>query len=326
MRPLIAVAALGGTISMAATPGGAVPRLGAAELLGGLGDLPMDVRAETLAGIGSASMDFATLARTRDWGMRQIEDGAAGFVVVQGTDTLEETAYFLDLTWPSAAPVVVTGAMRNASLPSQDGAANLLGALTVAADTRSRGRGALVTLNDDVHQARWVRKSHSTHLEAFSSAPAGPLGMLAEGSVHYFHPSAPRPAPLPGGELAGLVPLVETGLDDDGTLLDTVVKSGVRGVVVAASGVGHVSGGTADVIERAVADIPVVVASRAGAGPPVRATDGVRGSESSLIAMGATMAGWLDARKSRILLHTLLASGVDRAGIDREFRLRGDLA
>ena len=327
MRPLIAVAALGGTISMSAAPGegGAVPRLGAADLLSGLGDLPMDVRAETLAGIGSASMDFATLARTRDWGLRQIEDGAAGFVVVQGTDTLEETAYFLDLTWPSDAPVVVTGAMRNASLLSPDGAANLLGALTVAADPRSRGRGALVTLNDDVHQARWVRKTHSTHLEAFSSAPAGPLGMLAEGAVHYFHPSAARQAPLPGGELTGLVPLVETGLDDDGTLLDTVLKSGVHGVVVAASGVGHVSGGTADVIERALADIPVVVASRTGAGPTLRATYGFHGSESSLIAMGATMAGWLDARKARILLHTLLASGVDRADVEREFRLRGDL-
>ncbi len=328
MRPLIAVAALGGTISMAATPGesGAVPRLGAAELLGGLGELGVDVRAETLAGIGSASLDFATLARTREWGLAQIEDGAAGFVVVQGTDTLEETAYFLDLTWPSDTPVVVTGAMRNASLPSPDGAANLVGALTVAADPRSRGRGALVTLNDDVHQARWVRKTHSTHLEAFSSAPAGPLGMLAEGAVHYFHPSSPRSTPLPGGDFAGLVPIVETGLDDDGTLLDAVVKSGARGVVVAASGVGHVSGGAADVIERTLNEIPVVIASRTGAGPTLRATYGFRGSESSLIAMGATMAGWLDARKSRILLRTLLAGGADRAGVEREFRLRGDLA
>ena len=323
--PLIAVATLGGTISMAAAPGegGAVPRLGAAELLGGLGDLPMDVLAETLAGIGSASLDFATLLRCLEWGLRQEADG---FVVVQGTDTLEETAYFLDLCWPSEAPVVVTGAMRNASLLSADGPANLRNALTVAADPRSRGRGALVTLNDDVHAARWVRKAHSSHLEAFSSAPAGPLGMVVEHAVHYFHPSPPRPLTLSGNDFSGLVPVVEAGLDDSGAVLEFAASQPeVRGVVVAATGAGHVSAGTADVLEGLLSRLPVVVASRTGAGPTLRSTYGFRGSESSLIAMGATMAGWLDARKSRILLRTLLAGGADRDRIEREFRLRGDL-
>ncbi|MEV6879264.1 asparaginase [Amycolatopsis sp. NPDC051128] len=323
--PLIAVATLGGTISMAPVPGeaGAVPRLGAAELLGDLGDLPMDVLAETLAGIGSASMDFATLVRCREWGLRQEADG---FVVVQGTDTLEETAYFLDLCWPSEVPVVVTGAMRHAGLLSADGPANLRNALTVAADPRSRGRGALVTLNDDVHAARWVRKAHSSHLDAFSSAPAGPLGMVVEHAVHYFHPSPPRPPLLAGRDFGGLVPVVEAGLDDPGTVLaHTAALPEVRGVVVAATGAGHVSAGTAEVIERLVARMPVVVASRTGAGPTLRSTYGFRGSESSLIAMGATTAGWLDARKSRVLLHTLLAGGADRETIEREFRLRGDL-
>ncbi|MET8845567.1 asparaginase [Amycolatopsis sp. NPDC004625] len=323
--PLIALASLGGTISMApaGADGGAVPRLGAADLLGGLGDLPMDVLAETLAGIGSASLDFATLLRCRDWGLRQDADG---FVVVQGTDTLEETAYYLELCWPSEIPVVVTGAMRNAGLASPDGPANLRNALTVAADPRSRGRGALVTLNDDVHAARWVRKAHSSRLDAFSSAPAGPLGMVAENAVHWFHPSPPRLPALTGAAFGGLVPVVEAGLDDSGAVLSSVAaQPDVRGVVVAATGVGHVSSGTADVISRLVASMPVVVASRTGAGPTLRSTYGFHGSESSLIAMGATMAGWLDARKSRILLHALLASGADRDRIEREFRARGDL-
>jgi L-asparaginase len=323
--PLIAVATLGGTISMAPVPGegGAVPRFGAAELLGGLGDLPMDVLAETLAGIGSASLDFATLLRCREWGLQQDADG---FVVVQGTDTLEETAYFLDLCWPSEIPVVVTGAMRNAGLLSADGPANLRNALTVAADPRSRGRGALVTLDDDVHAARWVRKAHSSHLGAFSSAPAGPLGMVVENAVHYFHPSPPRPASLAGRGLGGLVPVVEAGLDDSGVVLEHAASQpGVRGVVVAATGAGHVSAATADVIERLLPRLPVVVASRTGAGPTLRSTYGFPGSEAALIAMGATMAGWLDARKSRILLHALLASGADREEIERGFRLRGDL-
>ncbi|MFD9962208.1 asparaginase [Amycolatopsis sp. NPDC058986] len=327
-RPVVAVAALGGTISMARAAGedGVVPRLGAADLLGEIGaDLPMDVRAETLAGLSSASMDFATLLRTRAWGAQQVEDGAAGLVVVQGTDTLEETAYFFEVTWPYDAPVVITGAMRNPSLPSADGPANLLAALTVAADPRSRHRGSLVAFNDDVHEARWVRKTHSSHVEAFSSAPAGPLALIAEGAVHYFHPSAPRVPALDAVSYAGLVPVLEAGLADTGELLDTVVKAGAKGVVIAASGVGHVSTGLADVIERVLPDLPVVIASRTGAGTTFRATYGFRGSESSLIAMGATMAGWLCPRKSRVLLHTLLAVGADRAEIERQFRLRGDL-
>ncbi|MDT7800714.1 MAG: L-asparaginase [Actinomycetota bacterium] len=322
---LIAVATLGGTISMAPSSGsgGAVPRFDAAELLDGVGELPFEVRAETLAGIGSASMDFATLLRCRDWGLAQEADG---FVVVQGTDTLEETAYFLDLCWPSEIPVVVTGAMRNAGLLSPDGPANLRNALTIAADPRGRGRGVMVTLNDDVHAARWVRKAHSSHLEAFSSAPAGPLGMVVEQAVHWFHPSPPRAPVLSGDDFGGLVPVVESGLDDPGAVLELVAADPrVRGVVLAATGVGHVSGGTAGVVERLVARMPVVVASRTGAGPTLRSTYGFHGSESSLIALGATMAGWLDARKSRILLHTLLAAGADRARIEREFRLRGDL-
>ncbi|WP_326955373.1 asparaginase [Amycolatopsis sp. NBC_01286] len=322
---VIAVATLGGTISMAPAggSGGAVPRFGAAELLAGLGDLPFEVRAETLAGIGSASLDFATLLRCRDWGLAQDADG---FVVVQGTDTLEETAYFLDLCWPSETPVVVTGAMRNAGLLSPDGPANLRNALTVAADPRGRGRGAMVTLNDDVHAARWVRKAHSSHLEAFSSAPAGPLGMVVEQAVHWFHPSPPRLPVLSGDDFSGLVPVVESGLDDPGAVLELVsADPRVRGVVLAAAGAGHVSAGTADVVERLVPRLPVAVASRTGAGPTLRSTYGFRGSESSLIAMGATMAGWLDARKSRILLATLLAAGADRTRIEQEFRLRGDL-
>ncbi|MBB4685477.1 asparaginase [Amycolatopsis jiangsuensis] len=326
-RARVAVAALGGTISMA--PGrspddGVVPRLSAEDLLGGLGaDLPMDVTAGTLAGLSSASMSYAKLAQTRQWGIEQIEAGAAGLVVVQGTDTLEETAYFFELTWPFDEPVVVTGAMRNPSLPSPDGPANLLTALTVAADPRSRGRGALVAFDDDVHAARWVRKAHSSHLEAFSSVPAGPLGMVAEGAVHYFHPSAPRPPALPAGEVDGLVPLLESGLADSGELLSLVLAAGARGVVLAGAGVGHVSSGTADVVQAA--QVPIVVATRTGAGPTFRGTYGFHGSESSLIRMGATMAGWLCPRKSRVLLQLLLAAGTSRAEIEHQFRLRGDL-
>jgi L-asparaginase len=319
-RPLVAVGSLGGTITMSPATGGVVSTLSAEELLRELtSGLAMDVRATTLSMISSASLDLAALVRCHKWAVEQAADG---IVVVQGTDTLEETAYFFELTWPSEVPVVVTGAMRHPSLPSADGPANLLGALTVAAAATSRGRGAQVVLNDEIHQARWVHKAHTSRLDAFASAPAGPAGLVAEDTVHYFHLAGPRPPALDPTAFTGTVPLFEAGLDDSGTLLDTVVAAGAAGVVIAATGAGHVSERLADAIERALTSIPVVIASRTGAGTTFRHTYGSRGSESDLIAMGVTMAGWLSPRKARILLMLLLANGAE---IEPEFRRRGEL-
>jgi L-asparaginase len=328
-HPVVGVAALGGTIAMgpSASTSGVVPKLTAEDLLGSLGEgLAMDVEATTISSIPSPSLDFATLGRCHDWAAKQAEADAAGIVVVQGTDTLEETAYFFALTWPFEAPIVVTGAMRHPSLASADGPANLLGALTVAAAPASRDRGSLVVFNDEIHQARWVSKAHSSRLDAFSSNPAGPAGMIAEGAVHYFHRADIRQNALdPHPTAEGGVPLLEAGLDDTGELLDIVVAAGAPGVVIAAGGAGHVSERAAEAIERALSTIPVVIASRTGAGPTFRSTYGYRGSESDLTAMGATMAGWLSPRKARILLRLLLATGANRVRIEDEFRLRGDL-
>ncbi|SDX55005.1 L-asparaginase [Amycolatopsis xylanica] len=315
-RPLIAVAALGGTISMAPAERGVVPTLTAAELLDGV-ELDVDVRAATLSTIPGTSLTFAGLTSCYEWAAAQEADG---IVVVQGTDTLEETAYFFECIWPGERPVVLTGAMRHPSLLSPDGPANLANALTVAAAPSSRGRGALLAFNDDIHQARWARKAHSSHLEAFSSAPAGPVGMVAEGAVHYFHPAGPRLPALPAPRSDLLIPLLESGLDDSGAVLDAVVEAGAAGVVLAASGVGHVSDRMADAIERALTRIPVVVASRTGAGTTFRGTYGYRGAEADLIGMGVTMAGWLDPRKARVLLYLTLAAGLS---VPAEFRLRG---
>jgi L-asparaginase len=321
-KPLVAVASLGGTISMSGP--GVTPALGAADLLGEL-SLPVDVEPATVAAIPSASLDFATLGRCLGWARERVSQGAHGIVVVQGTDTLEETAYFFESVWPEAEPVVVTGAMRHPGMISPDGPANLAGAVTVAADPASRGRGALVVLNDEVHQARWAHKAHSSRLDAFSSAPAGPLGLLAEGAVHYFHPAGSRARALPVEPFEDSVPLLEAGLEDSGALLDTVVDAGAAGVVVAAGGVGHVSEAAAAAIERALERIPVVIASRTGVGTTFRETYGFRGSESDLVHSGAIMAGWLSPRKSRILLRLLLATGADRDRLHREFHLRGSV-
>lgn len=310
MDSRVAVASLGGTITM--TGSGAVsPTLGAKDLVAGL-----DVgEIATLATTPGASLTFVTLLEAFDWADEQVSRGAAGVVIIQGTDTLEETAYFFDCLWPHEEPVVVTGAMRHPGLPSADGPANLATAVAVAAARNSRGRGSLLVLNDEIHAARWVRKGHSSLLNAFESFP-GPLGLVVEGAPRYFHPAHQLPAlsrPLD----VPAVPLIEATLDDDGSLLDWL---NVGGVVVAATGVGHVSAGMAEAISRA--RFPVVVASRTGAGTTFRATYGFTGSESDLIERGAVMAGWLCPRKARVLLRLALGA---KQPIEGAFAARGEI-
>ncbi|WP_329787507.1 asparaginase [Lentzea sp. DG1S-22] len=308
MSSQVAVASLGGTITM--TGSGAVsPTLGAGDLVRGLevGEIA------TLATVPGASLTFTTLLEAFDWADEQVSGGAAGVVVVQGTDTLEETAYFFDCLWPHDEPVVVTGAMRHPGLPGADGPANLTAAVAVAAAPNSRGRGALLVLNDEVHAARWVRKTHSSLPNAFESFP-GPLGLVVEGSPRYFHP-AHRLTALPRPLDAPAVPLIEATVDDDGSILDWL---DVGGTVVAATGVGHVSAGMAEAISRA--RFPVVVATRTGAGTTFRDTYGFVGSESDLIQRGAVMAGWLCPRKARVLLRLALGA---MAPIEDVFAVRG---
>lgn len=310
MSSRVAVASLGGTITM--TGAGAVsPTLGARELVAGL-----DVgEIATLATIPGASLTFATLLEAFDWADAQVARGASGVVVVQGTDTLEETAYFFDCLWPHDEPVVVTGAMRHPGLPGADGPANLAAAVAVAGAANSRGRGALLVLNDSVHAARWVRKTHSSLPNAFESFP-GPVGLVVEGVPQYFHP-AHRVAALPRPVDVPTVPLLECAVDDDGSLLDLLP---VGAVVLAAAGVGHVSAGMAEAISRA--GFPVVVASRTGAGTTFRGTYGFVGSESDLIARGAVMAGWLCPRKARVLARLALGSKTPLADV---FAVRGGI-
>ncbi|GAB2858214.1 asparaginase [Lentzea nigeriaca] len=296
MSSQVAVASLGGTITM--TGSGAVsPTLGAQDLVQGLevGEIA------TLATIPGASLTFTTLLDAFDWADKQVAQGAAGVVIIQGTDTLEETAYFFDCLWPHEEPIVVTGAMRHPGLPGADGPANLAAAVAVAGAHNSRGRGALLVINDEIHAARWVRKAHSSLPSAFESFP-GPFGLQVEGSPQYFHPAHRQPA-LPRPRDVPTVPLIEATLDDDGALLDWL---NVGGVVVAATGAGHVSEGMAEAISRA--RFPVVVATRTGAGTTFRNTYGFTGSESDLIKRGAVMAGWLCPRKARVLLRLALGA------------------
>jgi L-asparaginase len=309
----ISVGALGGTIAMGTVAGrsGVVPTLTAESLVGSIPELGSvaPIRATTLSKLPGASLAPRDVLDALDWAVTEIESGSAGVVIAQGTDTLEETAYLADLHWSRPEPLVFTGAMRSPRQPSADGPANLVAACRVAASAACRRVGVLVVLDDQIHQARAVRKDHSTALSAFASPTVGPLGTLIEGRVSIHRQPYPR-STLTRPTSDPYVPVLETFLGDDGSTLRAVVGAGARGVTIAAFGVGHVSAPMATEIERTARDIPVVVSSRARAGGTLRNTYGFEGSEMDLVKRGAILSGMLDHRKSRILLWALLAGGL----------------
>lgn len=291
--------------------GGVVPTLTAESLVASIPELGLVARISTttLSKLPGASLSPHDVLAAVDWALAEVDDGAAGVVIAQGTDTLEETAYLADLHWNRPEPLVFTGAMRPPGQPSADGPANLVAACRVAVADAGRQAGVLVVLNDEIHRARAVRKDHSTALGAFSSPVVGPIGTLIEGRVT-VHRQPIVDAKLARPTWDPYVPVLETYFGDDGATLRAARDAGAHGVTIAAFGVGHVSASMAAEIERTAHDIPVVVSSRTRAGGTLRHTYGFEGSEMDLTKRGAILSGALDHRKSRILLWALLASGV----------------
>jgi L-asparaginase len=328
----IAVLGLGGTIAMTPRDGGdaVVPALSTEQLLAAVPDLAapgVTVETMDLRRLPSGSLTFDDLAELRAVIAKQLADGADGVVVTQGTDTIEETSYLLDLTHDRPEPVVLTGAMRNPSQAGADGPANLLAAVRTAADPQARDLGVLVVLADEVHAARRVRKTHTTSPDAFHSPNGGPLGVVVEGRLRLLNRLGHRtvvptpPADTPHRRI-GLYPV--TFGDDGESLRDFAAR--YDGLVVAAFGAGHVPERMVAPLQQLAARMPVVLASRTGAGTGLATTYGYPGSERDLLARGLIRAGFLDPYKARILLHTLLAATHDRDTIATAFAVAGDYA
>ena len=311
--------AMGGTISMAgqdrldgATLTAAVPGL---ETLAA----PLEIR--DLEPIGSGSLTFERMLSVVASAAEAVDAGAPGIVITQGTDTLEETAYLLDLVWRHQAPLVVTGAMRNPTLAGHDGPANVLAAARVAESPAARGLGVLVAFNDEIHAARFVRKTHSTSTATFVSPDTGPIGHLVEDRVRILtHPS--RQESLPAPTAAARVGLYTVTLDDDPALL-TAFAAGLDGLVVAAFGVGHVPAVLVDPLGELAARMPVVLTSRTGAGSVLRNTYRAPGSEIELLGRGLIDGGFVHPYKARVLLKVLLGGGAEKAAVAAAFSARG---
>jgi hypothetical protein len=197
-QPSVLVVTLGGTIAM--TPGasgGVTPALDADDLLAsvpGLADVRATVTTLDFTRIPGASLTVDHIARLAGELNRRAAEGLDGIVVSQGTDTIEETAYLLDLLYDQPAPLIVTGAMRPPQQAGADGPANLLAAVQTAAGPGARGMGVFVVFNDEIHSARHVRKTHTSSTATFVSPDTGPLGRVVEGRPRFLvRPVAPGP-------------------------------------------------------------------------------------------------------------------------------------
>ncbi len=317
--PEILVISLGGTIASVPAAGGgdAVPSLTPEQLVASVPGLHevASLECEAFRQFPSGDLSVVDIVELS----RLIERRAAdvdGIVVTQGTDTLEETSFLLHLLLRTTTPVAMTGAMRNSGLPGADGPANLLAAVRVAAAADSAGQGVLVVFADEVHSARFVRKTHSSSPSTFQSPTVGPVGYVVEGRVRLPFSARRVSAPLPPAGVDDLptVPLVRMVLGDDGSLV-RLAANGADGLVVEAFGGGHVPARIVPLLESVARDIPVVVTTRTGAGDLYTNTYGFPGSESDLWKRGLIPAGPLDGLKARLALMVLLMGGADRAAV-----------
>lgn len=323
-RQAVLVLSLGGTIAMTSANGGegVAPTLDGEDLVGAVPQLAELGAIETVAyrRMPGGHLKVDDLIEMAEFITAKLSSGeVAGVVITQGTDTIEETAFLLDLLLEEESPVIVTGAMRNPSTLSADGAANLYGAVKVALSSAARGMGVLVVFNDEIHSARFVQKTHTSNPSAFVSV-TGPLGWIIEGEPKLMmRPNREiRFAGAPGSKQAP-VALITASLDDDGRILAALPSLGFKGAVIEALGGGHVPDGFVEKLEPLAAVMPVVFSSRVGAGEILRRTYDFPGSEVDLRSKGAIPAGWLDGPKARMLLTLLLRSGFDREEVAQVF-------
>ena len=313
-KPRLLFLSLGGTITMVPSAGGGItPKLGAAELVASVPELGevADIDAQSPFRLPSPSLTPANLVDVAAMVSNAFAQGADGAVVIQGTDTIEESAFLLDLLVDSDKPVVVTGAMRGADAPGADGPANLLSAAIAAASPHTRGLGTIAVLNYDIHAARFVQKSHTALPSAFLSPLVGPLGTMIEREAHVYVRVARTQCLSAGEDAPAPIALLKMSMGDDGRLLKALPDLGFAGAVIDGMGAGHVLAEVAPILGELAGKMPVVLASRAMTGPVFTKTYGYPGAEIDLIKRGLIPAGYLSGLKARLLLGLVMR---DRKG------------
>jgi L-asparaginase len=308
--PDVRVLSCGGTIASEPGENGAAPAKRGDELVDAVPELEdhASVTVEEIASHPGFDMQFEAVTAVADAIERTDADG---FVVTQGTDTIADTAYALDLLVDVSSPIVVTGSQRRFDEVSSDAPANLLTAVKSAADERFSG--VYVAFDDEVHAARDVEKTHTNALATFKSPGKGPVATFTRSEIHVYRDPQTDAVSLPSVssfDVSATVPVVHSGIGVGGKQLDSVVENGADGVVVEGTGLGNVTGDLGDAIARASEHVPVVVSSRCHAGPTDQVY-GTRGGGVTLRDHGALFSGDLPTSKARVKLVLALSAGIE---------------
>jgi L-asparaginase len=327
-KPAVAILATGGTIAGAANSsvqaGYSSGQVGVKTLLDAVPQLAdiATISGEQLANVGSQdiSIEIWLKLATRINALLA-QDNIDAVVITHGTDTLEETAYFLQLTVNSDKPVVLTAAMRPATALSADGPLNLFNAVAVAADPAAIGRGVLVVINDDIHGARAVTKTSTTDVQTFKSTEKGLIGTSLYGSNSFYRGPYKNTGKRPMFDISGVsslprVDVIYAGADTSADLIDAAVKLGARGIVIAGVGNGNMNKAMRAAASKAVAQgVSVVRASRVPFGTVGRNVEVNDDKEGTIAALE------LNPAKARILLMMALASGIPTNKMQEQFEL-----
>ncbi|MCH4164095.1 MAG: asparaginase [Lentilactobacillus diolivorans] len=233
--------------------------------------------------------------------IKAIADGIDGVVITHGTDTLEETAYFLDLTLPNTIPVVVTGAMRSSNEIGSDGLYNFRNAILVAATDESYGKGVLVVMNDEIHTARFVTKTHTTNVATFRTPTFGPIGIVTQDKAKYFQELIQTEVADIDHVVSGVY-LIKAYAGMDGTLFDAINQSDTKGLVIEGLGAGNLPPQTLPAIQKLLdRQIPIVLVSRCYNGV-AQDIYYYQGGGIQLKKMGLILCQGLNGQKARIKL------------------------
>ena len=314
MKPDIRILSTGGTILSTGGAKGAQPEKDGTEIIGNAATAReyASISVEKVAHILSFDLDFETMATIVQRAEAAVKDGADGVVVIHGTDTMEESAFYADQTSSADVPLVFTGAQRRPDEPSPDGPANLISAVRAAAHERVQAAGgSYIAFDDTLHEARNATKTHTTRVGTFQSPDSGPIASVSRNRIQFYHelnPAAPTFEPAVPTATVRIIPSSASASRDP---IDEAVDAGVDGLVIEGTGVGN----TTTEIGHAVADaidagIPVIVGSRCHGGRTIPVYGGDGGGET-LRQHGVGFAADLSVQKARIKLALALSTGTD---------------
>lgn len=309
MPKKILVLHTGGTISMQADDSGAVVTSQ---------DNPMNHVSNPLEGVEVHALDFFNLPSPHIkpkhmlalyQKIKEESEHYDGFVITHGTDTLEETAYFLDTMEVPHKPIVLTGAMRSSNELGSDGVYNYLSALRVASDDKAADKGVLVVMNDEIHAAKYVTKTHTTNVSTFQTPTHGPLGLIMKHEILYFKTAEPR-VRFDLDKIQGLVPIIPVYAGMTEELLDLLPVDQLDGLIIQAFGAGNVPKETAQKLNALIQEgLPIALVSRCfnGIAEPVYAYEG---GGVCLQNAGIFFVKELNAQKARLKLLIAINAGL----------------